>query len=43
MLNGSALCPPDVLDALIGACVEEVSGKYQLEVIPFKKECFDMS
>ena len=42
MLNGSALCPPDVLDALIGACVEEVSGKYQLEVIPFKKECFGM-
>ena len=42
MLNGSALCPADVLDELMSTCIAQISKKYQLEVTTFKKECFGM-
>lgn len=42
ILNASALCPPGVLDPLITETVREISGKYNLELTLFKKECFGM-
>ena len=42
ILNASAACPPDALDSLLTETVQEVSGRYQLELAIFKKECFGM-
>ena len=42
ILNASAACPPEILDALITETLGEISGRYQLELAVFKKECFGM-
>lgn len=42
VLNASALCPSDKLDAVITGAVEHVSKEFQLELIVYKKECFGM-
>ena len=42
VLNASADCPQDTLDAIISDAVKEVSAAYQLELMIFKKECFGM-
>ena len=40
VLNASAFCPPDALDALAGQALETVSGNYNLTLTVYKKECF---
>lgn len=42
MLNASAACPGDTLDKVLTGAMEEVSRKFQLEWMIFKKECFGM-
>jgi len=42
MLNGSAVCPGDKLEALMQEAVETVSQKFNLTVYIHKKECFGM-
>ena len=42
ILNASAACPPGILDSLITETLGEISGRYQLELAVFKKECFGM-
>jgi hypothetical protein len=42
MLNGSAACPGDKLDAIITAAMERISEEYNLTLMIFKKECFGM-
>jgi len=42
MLNASAACPSDALDAIIGEAVETVSAEFNLELMYFKRECFGM-
>ena len=42
VLNGSAACPYAELDNLITGTAEEVSRRYQLELMIFNKECFGM-
>lgn len=42
VLNGSAVCPADRLDAIITGAVEEISPRFDLEWMEFKKECFGM-
>ena len=42
MLNASAVCPGEELDAAICAAVDSISEKYGLELLLFKKECFAM-
>ena len=42
VLNGSAACPYAELDNLITSTAEEVSRRYQLELMIFNKECFGM-
>ena len=42
VLNTSALCPSDKLDALITGVVEEISKKFQLELVVYRKECFGL-
>lgn len=40
MLNGSAVCPGDKLDAIITTAMDDISEQFQLTLIIFKKECF---
>jgi Putative GTPases (G3E family) len=42
VLNASAACPAKTLETLVTGIVKEVSDKYQLELMIFKKECFGM-
>ena len=42
VLNASAVCPNDKLDKIITNAVSEVSGRFQLEITIFRKECFGM-
>lgn len=42
MLNASAACPAETLDAIMTEAVEKISEACQLELIIFKKECFGM-
>lgn len=42
MLNGSAVCPGDKLDAIMQDAVETISAKHNLTVFIHKKECFGM-
>ena len=42
MLNGSAVCPGDKLDAIMQEAVETVSSEYNLTIFIHKKECFGM-
>lgn len=42
ILNASAACPPDLLEQLVTGAVQEVSARYQLELMIYKKECFGM-
>ena len=42
VLNGSAACPAEALDAILREAVETVSRRYQLELTVFKKDCFGM-
>ena len=41
-LNASAACPPGKLNDLITAAVEQVSARFQLDVMIFRKECFGL-
>ena len=43
MINASATCGEKELDGIITSAVHEVSDRFQLEIMIFKKECFDMS
>ncbi len=42
ILNASADCPADALEALITGAARAVSERYQLERMIFKQECFGM-
>ena len=42
VLNGSAACPYAKLDSLVTDAAEEVSRRYQLELMIFNKDCFGM-
>lgn len=42
ILNASAVCPGEKLNALITGAVREVSEAYQLELLIFREECFGM-
>ena len=42
ILNASADCPADTLEALITGTAKAVSDRYQLELMLFKQECFGM-
>ncbi len=42
MLNASAVCPGDQLDALMTSAMEQVSRDFNLTIMIFKKECFGM-
>ena len=42
ILNGSASCPGEKLDQIITGAVEQVSKRYQLSLMIYKKECFGM-
>lgn len=42
MLNASAVCPSDKLDAILTKAMEEVSAAFNLEPVLYKKECFGM-
>ena len=42
ILNASADCPADTLEALITGTTKAVSDRYQLELMLFKQECFGM-
>ena len=42
ILNASADCPADALEALITGAARAVSERYQLELMIFKQECFGM-
>lgn len=42
MLNASAACPSETLEAIMTRAVEDVSRRYNLSVMIFKKECFGM-
>ena len=40
VINTSAMCASDALDKLINDVIEEISEKYQLTLMTYKKECF---
>lgn len=42
MLNASAACPSDTLDAVMTQAVQSVSERYDLTLLIFKSECFGM-
>lgn len=42
MLNASAACPSDKMDAIMTAAMEAVSAQFDLTLMIFKKECFGM-
>ena len=42
LLNTSARCPAADLEGLVKSAVENVSDKYQLELMIHKKDCFDL-
>ncbi len=42
ILNASAACPPEELDAIVTRAAEESSEKYQLDMAVYKKDCFGM-
>lgn len=42
ILNASALCPASALGEIIDSAVSEVSAEFNLELTPFKRECFDI-
>ncbi len=42
VINATASCPHKTLDSLISSSVEEVSSRFQLECITFRKQCFGM-
>lgn len=42
MLNASAACPSDKLDAVMTAAMEQISEQFNLTLMIFKKECFGM-
>ncbi len=42
VLNANAACPAAVLDEAVREAVEAVSRQYQLELMIFKKECFNL-
>ena len=42
ILNASAACPPEELDAIVTSAAEESSAAFQLEMTVYKKDCFGM-
>ena len=42
ILNASGICPAEPLDEIITSAAYSTSEKYNLEITPFKKECFNM-
>ena len=42
ILNASASCPADELDAIVSSAAEEISEKYRLEMTVYKKDCFGL-
>ena len=42
ILNASGICPPELLDEIITSAAYSVSADFNLELTPFKKECFGM-
>ena len=42
MLNASAACPSDKLEAIMTAAMEQISEQFNLILMIFKKECFGM-
>ena len=42
ILNASAACPPEELDAIVTSAAEESSAAFQLEMTVYKKDCFGL-
>ena len=42
ILNASASCPADELDAIVSSAAEEISEKYRFEMTVYKKDCFGL-
>lgn len=42
VLNASAACPPELLDAIVTGSAEEVSARGGTELTVFRKDCFGM-